>query len=138
MQGDPVGLSCPKEGCPGEIVYNGNYFCSLWTYPFKRLPGSCNWALSHNDRTGDAVGTRDNRVWREIQQTDWFKGAANRGATTVREKIFDYLLDQDKPQTAIEVGKAIRASNYRTVQTTISRMVKVGLLEKAERGYRIR
>jgi predicted transcriptional regulator len=57
---------------------------------------------------------------------------------TVREKIFDYLLDQDKPQTAIEVGRGIQASNYRTVQTTISRMVKVGLLEKAERGYRIR
>ena len=64
---EPVGLPCPAKRCDGEIVYNGNYFCSRWG-------DTCYWALSHNARNGDPIGKRDKETWQEIQQTEWFKG----------------------------------------------------------------
>jgi hypothetical protein len=42
--GDAVpGIRCPW--CQGEIVYNGNYFCSFYN------KGFCNWALNHPARS---------------------------------------------------------------------------------------
>lgn len=64
----PVGVRCPK--CGSEIVYNGNYFCSRWEYPYTG--DGCDWALSHNDRNGEPIGARDKRVWEEIKFTAWF------------------------------------------------------------------
>lgn len=39
---DPTGVPCPKRGCPGEVVYNGNYFCEL--LPHRE----CDWAAPEN------------------------------------------------------------------------------------------
>lgn len=74
--GSRTGLPCPMPKCSGEIVYNGNYFCTNWghVYQGERRGGPCDWALSHGD-DGEPVGRRDKRVWREIQETTFFKDA---------------------------------------------------------------
>jgi len=40
---------CPLAGCPGKVVYNGNYFCEYWGWvPRGELPeGTCTWAMPH-------------------------------------------------------------------------------------------
>lgn len=41
---------CPREECPGKVVYNGNYFCEYWGWDPKGKPlpeGACDWALPH-------------------------------------------------------------------------------------------
>ena len=63
-------VPCPNAvRCGGRVVYNGNYFCEFWTYPLPARPsaGECNWAMSHNDSTGDPIGTRDKLTWTAIQ-----------------------------------------------------------------------
>lgn len=63
MSGRSVpGISCPK--CGSQVVYNGNYFCEN--------VDDCGWALSHGDN-GEPVGRVDKRIWREIQDTAWFR-----------------------------------------------------------------
>lgn len=62
--GASTGIDCPMARCSGEVVYNGNYFCS-------RLGNGCNWALSSSDRTGEPIGKRDKAVWEQIKP--WIK-----------------------------------------------------------------
>lgn len=62
--GELTHVSCPR--CGAEIVYNGNYFCRLWAYPFTGGPDECDWALSHDDATGDPVGDVDRLTWRQL------------------------------------------------------------------------
>jgi len=42
---------CPREGCSGKVVYNGNYFCEHWTWrPSRKVDydaGECDYALPH-------------------------------------------------------------------------------------------
>jgi len=47
--GTYTGERCPKSGCPGMVVYNGNYFCEFWAWrPSEKYEeGECNWALPH-------------------------------------------------------------------------------------------
>jgi hypothetical protein len=52
------GVTCPT--CGGQVVYNGNYFCENWTYPYEGV--GCDWVLSYNERTGDAIGKKDKAV----------------------------------------------------------------------------
>lgn len=54
-----VGVRCPS--CNGEIVYNGNYYC-------ERFDSGCDWALSHDDETGEPIGKRDKGIWKEIKR----------------------------------------------------------------------
>jgi len=48
--GDPTTEKCPK--CGEVVVYNGNYFCTNWTYysdgsSVDTENGECDWALPH-------------------------------------------------------------------------------------------
>jgi hypothetical protein len=45
-RGSLVGIDCPKCGA-APVVYNGNYFCDNWTFPFSSADGECDWALAH-------------------------------------------------------------------------------------------
>jgi hypothetical protein len=74
LPGRPTGIPCPKKDCPGEVVYNGNYFCSLWEHPYVGNPLTCNWALSHDEK-GKPIGARDKRVWKQIEQSDFYINA---------------------------------------------------------------
>lgn len=65
-QGKLTGVSCPKCGEP--IVYNGNYFCDRWAFPPRAEFGECDWALSHDDETGGAIGEVDQRVWEQLKK----------------------------------------------------------------------
>lgn len=64
--GDATGVRCPRRDCDGEVIYNGNYFCEHWTHRKPPGDGECDWALSHDDETGDPVGAVDRRVWAEL------------------------------------------------------------------------
>jgi hypothetical protein len=59
--GELTDVQCPT--CDRDVVYNGNYFCRAWTYPFTGEPGTCDWALSHDDETGEPIGPVDRAVW---------------------------------------------------------------------------
>lgn len=72
-----VELPCPMKRCKGEVLYNGNYFCSNFGYTSqagKRIGGPCNWALSHGE-DGEPVGKRDREMWELIQMTDFYRRA---------------------------------------------------------------
>ena len=45
-QGSFVGITCPVCG-EAPVVYNGNYFCDNWTFPYVAGEGLCDWALAH-------------------------------------------------------------------------------------------
>lgn len=76
---DPTGVRCPRRGCGGEVVYNGNYFCEHWAYvgepPRALEPTECDWALGATDAWqarelyGDVLHAADVRVWRELRRT---------------------------------------------------------------------
>lgn len=72
-EGDHTGVRCPRRGCGGEVIYNGNYFCEYWTYrgqpPRELEDWECDWALSHDEERGDPIGATDRRVWRELRRT---------------------------------------------------------------------
>jgi hypothetical protein len=70
-----MGLRCPECG-DGDIVYNGNYFCSRWG-------DGCDWALSHGE-DGEPVGGRDRKAWQEIQRTAWFRAAMRHNRDAIR------------------------------------------------------
>jgi len=43
---------CPRKGCSGKIVYNGNNFCEFWAWhpdekPVDYEAGECDYALPH-------------------------------------------------------------------------------------------
>jgi hypothetical protein len=62
---DQTGVACPR--CGAEVVYNGNYFCERWTYPYAGGEDECDWALSHDDETGEPVTDEDRQVWAQIR-----------------------------------------------------------------------
>lgn len=68
------GIYCPK--CDHPVVYNGNYFCSQWSYPYDGVYG-CDWALSHGE-DGEPTNRADRKLWKDIQATHWFKDAMRR------------------------------------------------------------
>jgi hypothetical protein len=43
-----TGQPCPW--CGSEIVYNGNYFCSGYTFPEIDKPNTCDWAMPEDER----------------------------------------------------------------------------------------
>lgn len=74
--GHPTGVRCPRPGCGGEVVYNGNYFCEHWAYrgspPRDLEPYECDWALGPTDddllEPGEVVLEEDRRVWSELRR----------------------------------------------------------------------
>lgn len=46
QQGTTTAITCPECGA-APVVYNGNYFCDNWTFPFSGADGECDWALAH-------------------------------------------------------------------------------------------
>lgn len=52
---------CPREGCEGTLVHNGNVYCENWAYhgrdlndkvlPVNYDRGECDWALPHPQDT---------------------------------------------------------------------------------------
>jgi hypothetical protein len=48
--GRDTGITCPVCGA-APVVYNGNYFCDNWSFPFSSAEGECDWALAHPART---------------------------------------------------------------------------------------
>lgn len=74
--GHPTGVRCPRAGCGGEVVYNGNYFCEHWVWrgdPARDLErGECDWALGNVDPTDPDEPTptwHDRRVWAKLRRT---------------------------------------------------------------------
>ena len=76
-EGDHTGVRCPRSGCGGEVIYNGNYFCEYWTW--RGLNGrrrlerwECDWALGPTDDDlldeGEVVTAEDRVVWIELRQ----------------------------------------------------------------------
>jgi len=51
LTGTYTDQDCPREGCPGKIVYNGNYLCEYWAWYSDRKvdydAGECDYGLPH-------------------------------------------------------------------------------------------
>lgn len=64
--GRSTGVSCPKCGA-APVVYNGNYFCDNWTFPFSSADiGECDWALAH------PATTKRDREFCDLVGLDYF------------------------------------------------------------------
>jgi hypothetical protein len=46
VKGTTAAITCPA--CEQAwVVYNGNYFCDNWAFPYSGADGECEWALAH-------------------------------------------------------------------------------------------
>jgi len=69
--------SCPREGCTGKIISNGNYFCEFWTWypddkPVDYSAGECDWALPHpqTEYADKMISWRLSGYWEEGEVQD--------------------------------------------------------------------
>lgn len=66
--GELTDVRCPR--CGRDVVYNGNYFCRAWTYPFDGGQGTCDWALGNvdvDDPDEPAPTADDLRTWESLK-----------------------------------------------------------------------